>query len=96
MLRQNQLGPDPSISWCRLTNLAGVLCVQGMFVEAEPYVKRVVGLMENQTPVDPIKLADSLDTLAGVLFQQAKWAEAETFTGACFEIKAGDPRSRAS
>jgi tetratricopeptide (TPR) repeat protein len=61
--------------------------VQGKFADAEPYVKRVVTIIEESVPLDPVRLADSLNTLAGVLFQQAKYTECEPLLERSLKLK---------
>lgn len=75
--KQRQLGPRHSSLVPDLTNLAGILCLEKKFVEAEPFLRRVINIIENAEPSDTLKLADSLNTLAGILFQQAKFDECE-------------------
>jgi tetratricopeptide (TPR) repeat protein len=76
-LKQQQLGAKHPSLGGDLTNLAGVLCIQAKFAQAEPYVRRVVGLIEVAEPQEPLKLAGSINTLAGILFQQGKLEECE-------------------
>lgn len=75
--RLKKLGPDHIELVSDLRNLAGVLCAQGKFNQAEAFMRRVVSISEMQKDVNVSELSDALSILGGIYFQQGKYAEAE-------------------
>ncbi|MBK7840857.1 MAG: tetratricopeptide repeat protein [Candidatus Obscuribacter sp.] len=75
--RQSELGSNHLDIVDDLNNLAGVMCVQGLFAEAEPLIARAVQILEISETKDPLKLAENLTSLAGLQFQQGVFANAE-------------------
>lgn len=75
--RQSELGSNHLDIVDDLNNLAGVMCVQGLFAEAEPLIARAVQILEISETKDPLKLAENLTSLAGLQFQQGVFVNAE-------------------
>lgn len=75
--RQSELGPNHPDVVDDLNNLAGVMCIQGLFVEAEPLIARAVDILEHFEKPEPLKLAENLTSLAGLQFQQGVFDRAE-------------------
>lgn len=75
--RQGELGASHPEVVDDLNNLAGVMCVQGLFAEAEPLIARAVTILEFGEEPDPLKLAENLTSLAGLQFQQGIFDKAE-------------------
>jgi len=75
--RLNELGTNNVELTTDLTNLAGVLCVQGKFNQAEPFMRRAVWVLENAEIPAPLRLADALSMLGEIYFRQDKFVEAE-------------------
>ncbi|HEY9788744.1 MAG TPA: tetratricopeptide repeat protein, partial [Candidatus Obscuribacterales bacterium] len=75
--RMNELGPNHPELTVDLTNLAGVLCAQGKFNQAEPFMRRTVSILENVPNVHPLKLADALGMLGEIYFRQDKYFDSE-------------------
>ncbi|HEY9788027.1 MAG TPA: tetratricopeptide repeat protein [Candidatus Obscuribacterales bacterium] len=69
-----ELGADNPELIDDLNNLSGVLCVQGKYEQAEPYVLHMLKLSQS---LHPLKRANILNTLAHVYQQRGKVAEAE-------------------
>jgi hypothetical protein len=75
--RQGELGASHPEVVDDLNNLAGVMCVQGLFSEAEPLILRAVTILEHAEVPEPLKLAENLTSLAGLQFQQGIFDKAE-------------------
>jgi len=75
--RQGELGASHPEVVDDLNNLAGVMCVQGLFAEAEPLIARAVTILEFGEEPEPLKLAENLTSLAGLQFQQGIFDKAE-------------------
>lgn len=75
--RMNELGPNHLDLTHDLTNLAGVLCAQGKFNQAEPFMRRTVAILELSADVPPLKLADALGLLGELYFRQEKFFDSE-------------------
>jgi tetratricopeptide (TPR) repeat protein len=75
--RQGELGISHPEVVDDLNNLAGVMCVQGLFAEAEPLIQRAVTILETAEVPEPLKLAENLTSLAGLQFQQGVFDRAE-------------------
>lgn len=75
--RMNELGPNHPDLTGDLNNLATVLCVQGKFNQAEPFMRRSVTILETSSGVDPLKVADALSLLGRIYFRQEKLTDAE-------------------
>jgi len=75
--RQGELGASHPEVVDDLNNLAGVMCVQGLFSEAEPLIARAVTILEYAEVPEPLKLAENLTSLAGLQFQQGIFDKAE-------------------
>ncbi|CAN5541167.1 hypothetical protein BH11CYA1_BH11CYA1_15140 [soil metagenome] len=75
--RQGELGASHPEVVDDLNNLAGVMCVQGLFGEAEPLIARAIVILEHAEEPEPLKLAENLTSLAGLQFQQGVFDKAE-------------------
>ncbi len=75
--RQGELGSSHPEVVDDLNNLAGVMCVQGLFSEAEPLIVRAINILEHAEVQEPLKLAENLTSLAGLQFQQGTFDKAE-------------------
>lgn len=85
--RQSELGANHLDIVDDLNNLAGVMCVQGKFAEAEPLIARAVQILETTSEPDPLKLAENLTSLAGLQFQQGIFANAEPLLRKALELR---------
>ncbi len=75
--RQGELGASHPEVVDDLNNLAGVMCVQSLFAQAEPLIARAINILENAEVPEPLKLAENLTSLAGLQFQQGIFDKAE-------------------
>jgi Flp pilus assembly protein TadD len=60
-----------------LKNLAGVLCCQGKFNQAETFMRRTIAILESHRTQEDPELCDVLSILSGIYYRQEKFAEAE-------------------
>lgn len=74
--RLNQFGPNHPILVQEFANLAGVLCAQEKFNQAEPFMRRAVAVLET-AQAEEVKLAECLNLLGMIYFRQEKLTEAE-------------------
>lgn len=74
--RMNELGGNNIELVDDLNNLAGILCVQGKFNQAEPFMRRAVAIIEKHKPQDALRLADALSMLAEDYSRQEKHCDA--------------------
>ncbi len=74
--RLNQYGPNHPILVSEFVNLAGVLCAQEKFNQAEPFMRRAVAVLET-AQAEEVKLAECLNLLGMIYFRQEKLADAE-------------------
>lgn len=75
--RQGELGSTHIDLVDDLNNLAGVMCVQELFDQAEPMISRAVEILENAEKLEPLRLADNLTSLAGLQFRLGVFEKAE-------------------
>ncbi len=75
--RQGELGSSHIDLVDDLNNLAGVMCVQELFDQAEPMIRRAVDILENAEKLEPLRLADNLTSLAGLQFRLGVFEKAE-------------------
>lgn len=75
--RQGELGASHPEVVDDLNNLAGVMCVQSLFAQAEPLIARAISILEHAETPEPLKLAENLTSLAGLQFQQGIFDKAE-------------------
>lgn len=74
--RLNQFGPNHPILVQEFVNLAGVLCAQEKFNQAEPFMRRAVAVLET-AHAEEVKLAECLNLLGMIYFRQEKLTDAE-------------------
>jgi tetratricopeptide (TPR) repeat protein len=75
--RQGELGAHHIDLVDDLNNLAGVMCVQELFDQAEPMIRRAVDILEKAEQPEPLRLAENLTSLAGLQFRLGVFAQAE-------------------
>ena len=75
--RQGELGTHHIDLVDDLNNLAGVMCVQELFDQAEPMIRRAVDILEKAELPEPLRLAENLTSLAGLQFRLGVFAQAE-------------------
>ena len=75
--RQGELGGSHIDLVDDLNNLAGVMCVQELFDQAEPMIRRAVEILENAEKLEPLRLAENLTSLAGLQFRLGVFEKAE-------------------
>jgi tetratricopeptide (TPR) repeat protein len=53
------------------------MCVQELFDQAEPMIRRAVEILENAEKLEPLRLAENLTSLAGLQFRLGVFEKAE-------------------
>jgi tetratricopeptide (TPR) repeat protein len=86
-LKEAEHGKRSSALLRALNNLAGVLCIQGKFGEAEIHMERAISILEELEPDKVLKLAEALGNLAGVYYQQEKFTQCGSALERCLRLK---------